>query len=87
MVVVSPPKRTKRSSFTWGELFEILSLCRDIMPGLLFGLEQNFFHDRLCGDTGVIRTRNPQSVFSALTMPSGQRVLDSSGDGVAEMER
>ena len=59
----------------------------DVVAGLVFVLEKALFDDCLRGDTGVVRTRNPQRVAARLAAVAYQNVLERIVERVSQMER
>ena len=62
-------------------------LATNIMPRFAFQFEQALFHNRLRGDTGVIRSGHPQRVLPQHAMPARQHVLHDVVHGVPHVQR
>ncbi len=62
------------------------SVAANVVTGLVFVLEQALFHNSLGCDTGVVRTRNPQSVATSLTAVAYQNILKCVVQGVAQVQ-
>ncbi len=62
------------------------TLAADVVPGFILLLFELLFHDRLCGDAGVVDARHPDRVLALHARLADEDVLQCVVDGMPQMQ-